>query len=70
MERVVFDLDLCIDWINQHGQGLNPRTRFRLVNDCLIALSSRQVGATVITRNERDFRPIQQVAPFSLIIVP
>jgi predicted nucleic acid-binding protein len=40
------------------------------VNDCLIALSSRQVGATVITRNERDFRLIQQVAPFSLVVVP
>ncbi len=56
--------------ILQRRQGFDLRTRFRLVNDCLIALSSRQVGATVITRNERDFRLIQQVAPFSLIIVP
>jgi len=40
------------------------------VNDCLIALSNRQVGATVITRNERDFRLIQQVASFSLLVVP
>lgn len=54
----------------QRRQGFDLRTRFRLVNDCLIALSSRQVGATVITRNERDFRLIQQVVRFSLVVVP
>lgn len=56
--------------ILQNHHGFDLRTRFRLVNDCLIALSSRQVGATVITRNARDFRLIQQVAPFSLVVVP
>lgn len=54
----------------QRRHGFDLRNRFRLVNDCLIALSSRQVGATVITRNERDFRLIQQVVPFSLVVVP
>jgi len=54
----------------QRRHGFDHRTRFRLMNDCLIALSSRQVGATVITRNERDFRLIQQVVPFSLVVVP
>lgn len=54
----------------QRRHGFDLRTRFRLVNDCLIALSSRQVGATVITRNRRDFRLIQQVVPFSLLVVP
>jgi len=54
----------------QRRHGFDLRTRFRLVNDCLIALSSRQVGATVITRNGRDFRLIQQVVPFSLVVVP
>ncbi|MBI2554807.1 MAG: type II toxin-antitoxin system VapC family toxin [Candidatus Rokubacteria bacterium] len=54
----------------QQRHGFDLRRRFRLVNDCLIALSSRQVGATVLTRNERDFRLIQQVAPFSLVVVP
>lgn len=49
--------------------GLDMRGRFRLVNDCLLALSSRQVGATVMTRNERDFRLIQRVAPFALSVV-
>jgi len=54
----------------QQRYRFDLRRRFRLVNDCLIALSSRQIGATVLTRNERDFRLIEQVAPFSLIIVP
>ncbi len=54
----------------QQRHGFDLRRRFRLVNDCLIALSSRQVGATVLTRNERDFRLIQQIAPFSLVVVP
>lgn len=49
--------------------GLDMRGRFRLVNDCLLALSSRQVGATVMTHNERDFRLIQRVAPFALSVV-
>ncbi len=54
----------------QRRHGFDLRSRFRLVNDCLIALSSRQVGATVITRNERDFRLIHRVVPFSLLILP
>ncbi|MFI5338880.1 MAG: PIN domain-containing protein [Candidatus Methylomirabilales bacterium] len=54
----------------QRRHGFDLRARFRLVNDCLIALSSRQIGATVVTRNERDFRLIQQVVPFSLAVVP
>lgn len=54
----------------QQRHGYDLRSRFRLVNDCLIALSSRQIGATVVTRNERDFRLIQQVAPFPLAVVP
>ncbi len=37
---------------------------------CLIALSSLQIGATVVTRNERDFRAIQEIVPFSLLVVP
>lgn len=56
--------------ILQRRHGFDLRARFRLVNDCLIALSSRQIGATVITRNERDFRLIQQVASFSLFVLP
>lgn len=54
----------------QRRHGFDLRSRFRLVNDCLIALSSRQIGATVMTRNERDFRLIHRVVPFSLVILP
>ncbi|HEV8712306.1 MAG TPA: PIN domain-containing protein [Candidatus Binatia bacterium] len=53
----------------QRRLGYDLKKRTRLVNDCLIALSSRQVGATVFTRNARDFEAIRRVAPFKLIVV-
>ena len=37
-----------------------------LLNDVLIALSARRIGATVVTHNARDFRLIQKHRPFSL----
>jgi predicted nucleic acid-binding protein len=40
-----------------------------LVNDCLLALSARAIGATLYTRNRDDFIMIRQMRPFSLIIV-
>jgi hypothetical protein len=57
MERVVFDSDLYIDRINtgSHEELLLGRWFVSLVNDCLIALSSRQVGATVITEASAIF---------------
>jgi predicted nucleic acid-binding protein len=39
-----------------------------LLNDILIALRSRSIGATVVTRNE-DFRLIQQYRAFLLEII-
>jgi predicted nucleic acid-binding protein len=41
-----------------------------LWNDLLIALSARQVGAAVFTRNSRDFTLIRQHLRFDLQIVP
>lgn len=41
-----------------------------LVNDVLIALSARSIGATVITRNAADFAAIRTVRSFMLTIVP
>ena len=41
-----------------------------LVNDVLIALSARSIGAIVTTSNERDFAAICRVRPFKLAIVP
>ncbi len=41
-----------------------------LVNDVLIALSARSIGATVVTSNARDFVAIREVRPFKLTVVP
>ena len=41
---------------------------YGLVNDVLIALSARSIGASVITQNERDFAAIQSVRPFKLLV--
>ena len=40
-----------------------------IVNDVLIALSARSIGATVVTQNERDYRAIQTVSSFRLLVV-
>ena len=40
-----------------------------LLNDILIALSGRTIGATVVTRNGEDFRLIQQYRLFTLEVV-
>lgn len=40
-----------------------------LLNDVLIALSGRSIGATVVTRNGEDFRLIQQFKTFALEVV-
>jgi predicted nucleic acid-binding protein len=40
-----------------------------LVNDCLLALSARAIGATLYTRNRDDFMTLRQVRPFSLVVV-
>lgn len=53
----------------QRRLGYDLKKRTRLVNDCLIALSSRQVGATVFTRNARDLEAIRRVVPFKLVVV-
>lgn len=42
---------------------------YGLVNDVLIALSARSIGATVITQNERDFVAIQAIRPFKLTVI-
>jgi predicted nucleic acid-binding protein len=40
-----------------------------LLNDILIALSGRSIGATVVTRNGEDFRLIQQYRAFALEVI-
>ena len=40
-----------------------------ILNDVLIALSARSIGATVVTQNERDYRAIERISSFRLTIV-
>ena len=51
---------------------LHPNLKSKLpalVNDCLLALSARSVGATLYTRNRDDFVLIQSLCPFSLVVI-
>jgi predicted nucleic acid-binding protein len=40
-----------------------------LVNDCLLALSARSLGATLYTRNRDDFMLLRSLRAFSLVIL-
>jgi predicted nucleic acid-binding protein len=40
-----------------------------LVNDCLLALSARSLGATLYTRNRDDFTLLQSRRSFSLVVI-
>ena len=40
-----------------------------LVNDCLLALSARSLGATLYTRNREDFTLLQGLRYFSLVVI-
>jgi len=53
----------------QASRGYNLTGANSLVNDVLIALSARSIGATVITQNERDFVSIQGIQSFKLEVV-
>jgi predicted nucleic acid-binding protein len=56
-------------------RGLQSERRYQLarthsiVNDVLIALSARSIGATVVTQNERDYRAIHSIRSFRFAIV-
>lgn len=40
-----------------------------LVNDCLLALSARSIGATLYTRNRDDFMLLRSIRSFSLVVI-
>jgi predicted nucleic acid-binding protein len=40
-----------------------------LLADILIAISAREIGAVLITRNEDDFKLIREVIDFKYIVV-
>ena len=52
----------------QVERGYNVGASHSIANDVLIALSARSIGATVVTQNERDYRAIQAVSSFRLVI--
>jgi len=54
----------------QESRGSRVRGSPSLVNDVLIALSARSLGATVVTSNARDFAAIREIRPFKLTVVP
>src|SRR3989304_6334320 len=48
----------------------DPKSKLpSLVNDCLLALSARAIGATLYTRNRDDFLLLRSIRPFLLIVV-
>lgn len=53
----------------QRVRGYALPSAYGLVNDVLIALSARSIGASVITQNKRDFVAIRSVRPFKLVVV-
>ncbi len=53
----------------QADRGFRIEASHSIVNDLLIALSARSIGAAVVTQNERDYQAIQAVRPFQLIVV-
>ena len=50
-------------------RGFHLETNHSIVNDVLIALSARSIGAEVVTQNECHFRAIEAVKPFKLVVV-
>jgi predicted nucleic acid-binding protein len=40
-----------------------------LVNDCLLALSARSIGATLYTRNRDDFTLLKRLRSFNMIVI-
>jgi tRNA(fMet)-specific endonuclease VapC len=53
-----------------HGDGSGLDDRLGPVNDLLIALTARQIGATVLTSNLDDFRRIARHLPGLRLVAP
>jgi predicted nucleic acid-binding protein len=53
-----------------HGEGSGLDDRLEPVNDLLIALTARQIGATILTSNLDDFRRIARHLPGLRILAP
>lgn len=53
----------------QEEKGYDLSKAYSLVNDVLIALSARRIGAVVITQNAKVFEAIRDLRPFYLIMI-
>jgi predicted nucleic acid-binding protein len=53
-----------------YGDGAGIVDRLGPVNDLLIALTARQIGATVVTGNLKDFRQIADHLPGLKVVAP
>lgn len=53
----------------QDQKGYDLRKSWALVNDVLIALSARQIGAVLLTQNTKDFKTIREFLTFSFAVV-
>lgn len=53
-----------------HGDGSGIVDRLSPINDLLIALTARQIGATVITSNLKDFLRIAELLPGLVVVAP
>jgi predicted nucleic acid-binding protein len=53
----------------QSRRGYQLRGSHSIVNDVLIALSARSIGAAVVTQNADDYSAIRSIRPFRLQIV-
>ena len=50
-------------------RSFHIETSHSIVNDVLIALSARSIGATVVTQNEDHFQAIRAVRSFQLVVI-
>jgi tRNA(fMet)-specific endonuclease VapC len=53
----------------QEREGYDLKKTASITNEVLIALSARQIGATVVTQNRRDFEAIKRSKAFDLLIM-
>jgi predicted nucleic acid-binding protein len=53
-----------------HGNGAGLQDRLGSLNDLLIALTARQIGATVVTNNLDEFRRIAARIPGLRVVAP
>ena len=73
--RLIAPLPLLFDHAGRlfrtlHGDGSGLDDRLGPINDLLIALTARQIGATVLTSNLDDFSRIARHLPGLRIVAP